>query len=153
MALSFSSSPALQLGGHLASSLPSSPSFAARVRLLFASVVHEVRFTCSWITLLLDTIVWLDEARPASTYIPPSFPWMSPVHRAAYPPRLLPLPLALSPGLLPPCEVLAPRVHHTLWCLSREGGQDIGMGKIDLSSYQLSSSILKYFSLKIPSCF
>ncbi len=41
------------LGGHLAISLPPSPSFAARVRVLFASVIHELRFTCSWITLLL----------------------------------------------------------------------------------------------------
>ncbi len=51
----------------------------------FASVVHELHFACSWITLILDPTVWLDGARPANTYIPPSFPWMVPAHHATYP--------------------------------------------------------------------
>jgi hypothetical protein len=37
----------LLLGGQLASSLHPSPSFAARVIVLFASVVHELHLACS----------------------------------------------------------------------------------------------------------
>jgi len=47
--------------------------FAARVTFLFASVVHELRFACSWITQNKDTTVWLDGASPVNTSIPPSF--------------------------------------------------------------------------------
>ncbi len=51
----------------------------------FASVVHELPFAWSWITLILDPIVWLDGARLANTCIPSSFLWMVPAHRTAYP--------------------------------------------------------------------
>ncbi len=91
--------PALLLGGHPASSFSPSPSFAVRwthsfpltqlapssphpallfSKMLFASVVHELSFDCSWITLNKNPTVWLDGARPANTFILPFFPWMVP---------------------------------------------------------------------------
>ncbi len=53
---------------------------------IFTSVVHELHFACSWISLILDPAVCLDGARPANTCIPPSFPWMAPTHCGVYPP-------------------------------------------------------------------
>jgi len=46
LSISLPPHPALLLGGHLDSSFPPLPSFAARVRVLFASVIHEL---CSFI--------------------------------------------------------------------------------------------------------
>ncbi len=82
--------------------LSPSPRFAARVRVLFASVVHELCSACSWITLLLDPTVWLDGASPTNTCILPSFPWMSPAHCTACPP----LGLAFSLSIISHWEVL-----------------------------------------------
>ncbi len=50
----------------------------------FASVIHELCFACSWITLILDRTVWLDGARPANTCNPAFFPWMAPAHCTLY---------------------------------------------------------------------
>jgi hypothetical protein len=41
---------------------------------MFASVIHELCFACSWITLILDPTVWLGGARLGNTFILPSFP-------------------------------------------------------------------------------
>jgi hypothetical protein len=51
----------------------------------FDSVVLELCFAWSWIILILDLTVWLDGARLANTCILPSFLWMVPTHRTAYP--------------------------------------------------------------------
>jgi hypothetical protein len=51
----------------------------------FASVVHELPFAWSRITLILDPTVWLDGARLANTCILPFFLWMVPAHCTAYP--------------------------------------------------------------------
>jgi hypothetical protein len=72
----------------------------------FTSVVHELCFACSWITLILDTTIWLDGARPANPCIPPSFPWMAPVHCLPYPTIkvLSPLNQLLLPGYVTWCQ-------------------------------------------------
>jgi hypothetical protein len=46
----------------------------------------------------LHPTVWLDGARPANTCIPPSFPWMVPAHRGAYPESQ-----GVKSGNSPPC--------------------------------------------------
>jgi hypothetical protein len=46
--------------------------------------VHELRFPCSWISLILDRTLWLNGARPANTCIPPSFPWIKSLNQLIY---------------------------------------------------------------------
>ncbi len=84
-------------------------SHSGLARAMLASVVHELRFTFSWITQILDPTVWLDGARPANTCILPSIPWMAPEHWVA----------------CQPLKGLAPRVC-CAGCgrLSRDGGWD-----------------------------
>ncbi len=84
--------PLLGASSKVASTLPSpSPSQLTQLcsqvmGAMFASVVHELHFTCSWIILNKDPTVWLDRARLANTCIPPSFSWMTPTQGAAHPP-------------------------------------------------------------------
>jgi hypothetical protein len=52
----------------------------------FTSVIHELPFACSWITLILDATIWLHGDRPPNTCIPPTFLWiMVPAHHMPYP--------------------------------------------------------------------
>ncbi len=44
---------------------------------MFASVIHELCFTCFRIILNKDTTLWLDGASTANTCAPPSFQWIA----------------------------------------------------------------------------
>ncbi len=96
-------------------------SFTARWQVMFASVIHELCFTCSWTAPILDPIVWLDGARPANTYILLSFPWMAPAHHVwhTYHSKA-PSPLKAAEWWVC-CTVGG--------CHSREGGRDTAVSR------------------------
>jgi hypothetical protein len=99
----------------------------------FASVVHELSFTWSWITIVLDPTVGLNGARPANTCIPPSSPWMATTHCA---PRIVPTdqsPFSPQPAFAPGVCCAVHR-HH-----SREGPWDTGV----VRSSQTVGSIIR----------
>jgi hypothetical protein len=82
---------------------------------------------------ILDPTVWLDGARPANTCILPSFPWMVPVNRTAY----------------PLIKVLSPLNHllllgYTAWCTGAIQGMEGGiqvMAGLAPSSQTVGSNI------------
>ncbi len=53
---------------------------------MVTSVIHELRFAFSWITLNKDPTVWLDGASLANNCSQPSFGWITPAHGTVYPP-------------------------------------------------------------------
>jgi hypothetical protein len=79
----------------------------------FASVIHELHFAWSWITLLLDPTVWLDGAKPANTCNPPSFPWLVPAHHTVNPPHK---------GAFPPQWCWLPG--YAVWCADAIQGKE-----------------------------
>jgi len=52
---------------------------------VFASVIHELCCTCSWITINEDPTDWLKGASPPNACILSSVRWMTPVHCMTYP--------------------------------------------------------------------
>ncbi len=69
--------PDLLLGDHQVCSISPHPALLPGDKMVFPSVIHELHFACSWITLNKDPTVWLDGAKPANTCIPLPSPSMT----------------------------------------------------------------------------
>ena len=59
---------------------------AGDLLVMFTSVIHELGFAYSWITLNKDPTVWLHGVSPANTFMPPTLRWTVPAQCNAYSP-------------------------------------------------------------------